>query len=124
MIFDADKVIEVMEGIVKDYGVAFVYHRHKTEEGYMGPECTYVWDNEPDCFIGHVMHRLGVPIDEAMNYDGTIDILAFNRDLPFDKDARRVLREAQAQQDQGENWFYCLKYARDAQKGIYSKLLP
>ena len=75
--------------------------------------CLYQRDGQPDCIIGHVVHRL-LPdfdlrlLDAALDYDGAQNTGASNAlpwaGLDVPADALQILVDAQDRQDEGNTW--------------------
>lgn len=80
------------------------FYVHRTAEGAV-----------PGCLVGHVLHRLGVPLSELEKWEGagaqdptlaTLNILGDN-----DEYAVRMLVEVQSTQDNGAPWGTALSLA-------------
>lgn len=70
-----------------------------------GNGCRYVHDGCPSCLIGHVMHRLGVPLDELECWEGVNVAIVVKRMMPgISPSLRKSLMKIQARQDSGLPW--------------------
>ncbi|KAF4408621.1 hypothetical protein [Streptomyces lycii] len=66
--------------------------------------CQYVNNGAPSCLVGHVLHRLGVPLDVLREREGD-KALHVARDLLSVSDVTAgCLNRAQIRQDDGETW--------------------
>jgi hypothetical protein len=71
--------------------------------------CQYVRDGAPSCVVGHVLHRLGVPVTELSRYDtpyGGVDAMRVVGELvpSASWEVREALFKAQSVQDRQETW--------------------
>jgi hypothetical protein len=101
-----DRVMPVLREVVAERP-DFVY-----EEPDGGTTCYYVWEDCPSCLVGHVLHRLGVPL-EVMAERNTAQVHArgFAAAVGLTWLATRALKHAQDQQDAGEPWSAALDAA-------------
>jgi hypothetical protein len=95
----------------------FVYVAHSMDnERNM---CYYVHpgiDGAPDtcgCLIGHVLNRLGVPMDELKQHEGKDAFRVVRTLLDTSSKARKALTEAQNVQDRGWPWADALRAAEE-----------
>lgn len=111
-------LLPVMRRIVADKGEGFVYEKQSLEgEGAMG--CHYARLGEPDCGIGHLLHKLGVPV-EHMGYGAMLDaypirhyydVLQKRHSMAFTSDAQVFMEAFQSEQDEQTPWGDSLQYA-------------
>lgn len=119
-----------IKAIIDAKGADHVYKKRYTSAGAMG--CTYAYDGQPDCIVGHLLVELGVPV-EHLDYtsverrdfsDHTISgaeyEIAREYGIEFTSDALDFLTGVQAMQDAGESWGASFDYyaTRDAFRGI------
>lgn len=68
-------------------------------------KCTYVHAGRPQCLVGAVLHRHGVPLDVLADCEGILaDGLATDAGLPLSPSAARILDIAQVVQDGRRPW--------------------
>lgn len=78
-----------------------------------GPDevaCKYVHDGAPSCLVGHVMSRLGLPLDILSANEGASPC-QIGGDLGISVRAADALTEAQDYQDQEYTWSDSLAHA-------------
>lgn len=113
----AEGVSEQLTALVAEYGEGFVYKKHPG-----GNWCTYVHEGKPDCGVGHVLFRLGVPLErlikadgeecgQSVSADGLIDLLTEEGVAKFEPGVRYMLTRFQHLQDAGMSWGYSLEKA-------------
>ena len=68
-----DSVRSGLEALVAEKGEDFVYNKHSEGDAY-GPSCRYVWNGEPDCIVGQLLARMGVPVDRLAKADGALGV--------------------------------------------------
>ena len=104
-------VLRTLKQVVEEAGDDYVYH-HKIRPDHpdTGKGCWYV-DPEgknPDCIVGRVLFRLGVPLDTLRRFEGImasgLPSLEINGAIPLHRPALHVLGVAQGIQDTGGNW--------------------
>ena len=67
------QVIDILTQIVSE-NPNFIYQPRPKQNNPKVRSCTYVYNNQPDCLIGHVFYRLGVPIEILKQQEGnTVD---------------------------------------------------
>lgn len=109
--------VEILDGLVEEFGSDYVYT--KSEFG----KCDYVRDGEPSCIVGHVLVKVGVPIERLRQADtacfgggiGAGKLLIELEDegtLKYDSYARVLLRQAQDAQDDSIEWGEAVKYGK------------
>lgn len=114
----AIKVSALWDEVVK---VAKEQPDHIYDRGMSGQGgCSYQKGGEPSCIVGHALVRLGMPVEELMEFDDTGDsgigcIVSSNDDL-FEIDDEKALwgvEKAQSNQDNGVPWGMAVKYPVD-----------
>lgn len=96
-----------LEAIVAEYGEDFVYQQRDT---LSGSRCVYVWQGEPDCIVGKLLHRLGVPVEQLARGDGKLLAGALVEHLEelgvisAEDGVSEILDRAQSRQDAGRTW--------------------
>ena len=67
--------------------------------------CYYVHKDEPGCLIGHVLHKLGIPLEQlkALEHQGAGKV-ADQCLEGISYETRRFLTNAQGAQDEGMTW--------------------
>lgn len=96
-----EQLSQIMTEIVNEAGRDFVYRNHNYSN------CTYLKDDVPDCLIGRVLFRLGIPLEVLQEMDENIIAIssAEGPDLTgLSTSACDLLGVAQMKQDQGQNW--------------------
>lgn len=102
------KVVEISQALVEEFGEDYIYSK---EDGV----CVYVHDGAPSCFVGHVLHRAGVPLERlekadtaswggGMGADSLIRGLTEEGALATPDSTRSFLSAAQTEQDNGSTW--------------------
>lgn len=108
-----DEVTQAIEAVVATSGANFVYIKHEDyEDGRL--KCWYVWDDEPSCLVGKVLHRLGVSVihlSEVEHSSVQSASLVLRRRNVIDLPERAVtaLLGAQGFQDSDNCWGDALK---------------
>lgn len=99
----------------------FVYKAQTTySDDDATPMCGYVHTNENGakvcgCLVGHVLNRLGVPLDTLAEYEGKgAEYVVEGLDLNLSRQTARVLWIAQDEQDRGKPWGEALAKAEAA----------
>lgn len=102
-----------LKAIVAEYGEDFVYQQRDT---HFGSHCVYVWQGEPDCIVGKLLHRLGVPVEQLARGDGEVGhpvgLLAGSLVEHLEElgvisaecGVSEILDRAQSRQDSGRTW--------------------
>lgn len=113
---DVDVVLDVLQGIVDDFGEDYKYTDHYGS-------CQYVdHSGEPACILGHVLSRLGLPTPEPDSLENFIDwngALSNVRKFrsPFAPKANQALVAVQRIQDGGmdinSTWGAALAFAKN-----------
>lgn len=100
-----EETLRALNEAVRDKGYNHVYQR--PDGGY----CYNVWEGEPHCIVGHVLVRLGVPVEwfekDNRNIDDVGDVcknLFLQGLFEFEEEARDLLGDAQVFQDSGDTW--------------------
>lgn len=101
-----EETLRALNETVREKGYKHTYQRR----GVVG-YCYNVWQGQPDCIVGHVLIRLGVPIEwfdvDSRENDGVGDVCKalYLQDLfEFEEDAKDLLGYTQAAQDNGTPW--------------------
>jgi hypothetical protein len=122
----------VAHEVVAEFGEDYLYPRQPTGdmlENDMGEEvpetaCLYVHADDkgrpiPGCLVAHVLHRLGVPLDEMGARENTAAmnlVHALQRAqvvLMADNHVDHYLNDIQSQQDEGGTWGQAIAYGDD-----------
>lgn len=108
-----EAVMETLRAVVAERP-DYVYDSEAVDENGV-PMCVYVADGAPSCLVGHVLHRLGVPLDALSVFDesgGKDAQLVVRRVLDGTSGATaHRLWAAQSAQDNGETWGEALEAA-------------
>ena len=116
MIVTRDRVVEVTKQVVAEHGMEHVYEKPMVNR--LGGEmamCLYVHNGRPSCLVGHVLHRLGVPLDVlAQGDDQSQDASSMCYEVLYNTDfademIASFLSTVQATQDAGYTWGYALE---------------
>lgn len=115
---DVKEVSALLEDIVASKPEGYMYARHDKTIEY--PACTYFWDNEPDCIIGHLLARTGFTavsigygyINEVCRKSEVPEV--YRKDIAdrFTDAAVDFMQTVQSAQDSGHTWREALDYAR------------
>lgn len=101
-------VLRLMEEAVALKGADYVYeHQPTNDPDALAPTtCYYVWDNQPSCIVGHVLHAAGIPLEELARHEGGSAHIVVAAVAPHDWDGLvgNALNSAQAMQDAGGTW--------------------
>jgi len=108
----ASEALKHLEAIVAEFGEDYVYQGHGTRDPLGVLVCHYVHNGKPDCLVGHVAHRHGVPLDILAKHEGASAYAFAN--IAFTQKACAVLVAAQAEQDRQKPWHLALTKAREA----------
>lgn len=109
--------VEILDGLVEEFGADYVY-----PQGENG-KCDYVRDGEPSCIVGHVLAKVGVPIERLKAADGAImgggmaadallGMLHNEGALQSNGSVRALLCEAQYRQDHSTSWGAAVRAAK------------
>lgn len=100
-----EDALRALNEAVKDRGYDYVYPREKRGA------CYNVFEGKPDCIVGWVLIHLGVPIEwfepDTRDNDDVADTcknLLAQSMFEFTEDAKRLLADAQHDQDSGSTW--------------------
>lgn len=118
-ITDEDVVRTLREVVAERPG--HVYARPEyLPAGDNGLTCRYVHPSEdgstsePGCLVGHVLHRLGVPLWALANHEGSdADNVVSALHLPLTGRTKMILCVAQSYQDEGRTWGESLRMTED-----------
>lgn len=116
-----DAVLRTMAEIVNLQGTEHVYEKRERTTAYRATErdellptrvCLYVFEGQPDCLGGQVLHRLGwADVEQLEGLENqTIDMVGLQLDLA--PGARDVLTRMQQAQDMGLTWGAAVAVAR------------
>ncbi|WP_103529497.1 hypothetical protein [Streptomyces sp. SM12] len=109
-----DEVMRVLREVVAERP-EFVYTNPSGESGNPGvntPTCFYVHGEVPGCVIGHLLHRLGVPLAVLRNLEHDHASAVIDEVMEGVTDAVVLaLTGAQAAQDHGNPWSVALERA-------------
>lgn len=96
------QIVTTMKAVVDEYGRDYVYHRRINALGQA--VCWYVnaTGDGPDCLAGHVLHRLGVSLEQLR--DSEHNPVETASDYRLSDEAAYVLSRAQSLQDGGGTW--------------------
>lgn len=100
-----EQVTQAIVAVVGFAGRDYVYPT------YDGSGCFYVYNDEPSCLVGRVLHRLGADIQDLRACDelgGINDAVLERVDIQMSKAAQTALRYAQGAQDQRKTWGHAL----------------
>lgn len=109
-------------------GEDYVYEGVDDNGGGDAMRCYYARNGEPDCIVGHVLHKLGVPI-EKMEYNqetkNNVDVISHKTihshfytlrseyGINFSERARRLLAVVQGFQDSDYSWGDAVQSAKE-----------
>lgn len=110
-----DTLDRVIPELLEEFGEDYVYPHWRVS-------CVYVRDEAPSCIVGHVLQRVGVPL-EALKFldarpstvsglpplgtearDVDLWLNEFGVDIEITHEARRMLQRIQFSQDHGKAW--------------------
>lgn len=105
-----NKAVEITNSLIEEFGEDYVYPPAR-----VGAACTYVKDEAPSCLVGHILHKVGVPLGrlkvaDVASYgtsegaDRLIGSLIEEGVVHLEPKAREFLVQVQANQDAGETW--------------------
>lgn len=101
-------VTRLMEEAVALKGEDYVYEQLPTcdPDAITPTTCYYVWDDQPSCIVGHVLHAAGVPLDRLRVREGIAAHMVVRAEAPDDWDTslEDALDAAQGLQDSGGTW--------------------
>lgn len=110
-----DDVMRVLREVVAERP-DYVYVNPNGERGVFGGSaiCYYVHGDCPGCLIGHVLHRLGVPIDAMWRREHwPASVMAAEVLSGVSYRSTYALDAAQLMQDYGQPWSRALLDAED-----------
>jgi hypothetical protein len=96
---------------VNEKGTNYVYPE------YTGA-CEYVKESAPSCLVGHILFKLGFPLDILSHMDDRPDATISSGYHPevreaFTDDAIRFMATLQSNQDEGRTWGTALERAEE-----------
>ena len=130
-----DKAVQYLKEAVELKGENHVYEQVPVNwskddpEELNGPSCLYAKDGQPDCIVGHVLAKAGVPIEDMTWVYGerqesprqtkyshgtaynVLERLEFHGVLKADGNTKRLLTIVQGRQDDGMPWGEALSFA-------------
>lgn len=107
-------------------GEDYVYEG--VESGRDAMRCHYARNGAPDCIVGHVLARLGVPVEKMEYNPGTkdhVDMISYRTiahhfdnlrseyGINFSERAQHLLYLTQGFQDSDEPWGNAVQFAKD-----------
>jgi hypothetical protein len=115
-----ERVVETAKMVVAERGADYVYKRPTNTFGV--PTCLYVDvdRDQPSCLVGHVLHRLGVPLETLKSADQfSFPATDVCHDLlggsAFDDgEISHFLDAVQSRQDIGRTWGEALQNGLEA----------
>ncbi len=114
-----EQVLAVANEVVAEFGPDYVYKRPPTDDGSY---CRYVWEDEPSCLVGQIMHRLGVHLAWMAEREG--DSASYLVDAAFgeevEPDVRTFLNSIQLSQDLRVPWGVAVARA-EQQIGLHKR---
>jgi len=120
-----DRVVETAKMVVAERGADYVYKKPTNTFGVL--TCLYVDQDQPSCLVGHVLHRLGVPLEtlksaDQFSFPATDVCCDLLRGSAFDdEEIGHFLDAVQSRQDIGRTWGEALQNgleALDATRGV------
>lgn len=109
-----EQVLKTLREVVAE-NPDFVYHKQRHQGFFM--RCLYVHnkDTHPSCgcVVGHVLHRLGVPLEELSKLELNPANVLVDRYLRGTDWSEEILVDIQIHQDQGHSWGQALKIAEN-----------
>lgn len=100
-----EETLRALNEAVRERGYNYVYPRNNRGV------CYNVFQGKPDCIVGWVMIRLGVPIEwfkeDTRENDNVGDVcraLFFQKMFEFEEAALDLLTDVQISQDSGSTW--------------------
>lgn len=116
------RALVLLREVIAEKGEDYVYPRRDARDVGHGVvvTCFYAEYDQPSCIVGHVLHRAGVPLDQMAVIEGLTPVDDAAR--PWfaehaDDDARRLLNEVQANQDEQHSWGESLRLALELEVG-------
>ena len=103
------------EETIAEKGADYVYPRDRRPHS----SCLYVYNDKPDCLVGVILHKAGVPIEalrqcQSQKDSSAIAILPLLRQAGFiltEPEVTQWLINLQHAQDSGDTWGEALRYA-------------
>lgn len=113
-----DLVNKTLDELVAEKGEDYVYERNEEAR------CTYVRDGAPSCIVGHLLAKIGVPIEELAQREtrgagGMIALLneagfLTTAEWPEAHDVEHLLAAVQINQDSQIPWGQAVQSARSS----------
>jgi hypothetical protein len=108
MDINLERVVETATEVVGERGENYIYE--KPINAFGTPVCVYVYESQPSCLVGHILHRLGVPLEtlgegDRLSFsasDVCMDLLAGTSF--YDTEISAFLDSLQSEQDTGHTW--------------------
>jgi hypothetical protein len=109
------KTVAILDSLVAEFGEDYVYKRPA------GGDCVYVHDGAPSCIVGHLLARVGVPLERLSEADRAayggglsagvlLNVLSDEGVLRYDHDVSTLLADVQYYQDGGRTWKESVQY--------------
>lgn len=119
-------MLRALKQVVAEAGDEWTYVRRPNKTG-IGTGCFYVFNGEPDCIAGRVLHKLGVSVEDLSLWEGKVcgqmaHYFAEQLDIPvipFSDPTLSILNTAQDTSDSGHTWGYALQSALDHARTVY-----
>jgi hypothetical protein len=120
----AEQALDLLRKARDDYGPDYkdataVTNKPFAEQGLWTETtpCEYLYPNGKMCIAGHVLNQLGVPLDDAGNWEGFESVaqrvLSPEHDVDFEPAAIDVICAAQGEQDSGGTWGDAVREAEE-----------
>ncbi|MCT2594240.1 hypothetical protein LHJ74_30770 [Streptomyces sp. N2-109] len=117
-----EEVMDILREVVAE-NPDYIYRAPPVDPPHVADRqmsCLYVHTDadgsnpRPGCVAGHVMYRLGIPLDTLKRWEG-VDALSLMQEFTdADKYTREALDVAQTRQDAGATWAQALHAAEKA----------
>lgn len=126
---NARRALELLTDVVDAYGEGTVYAKMACFCSDRGCDetlvCTYAYEGEPSCMVGHALIRAGATVGQLEELDrngGGAGMLDDPNLSPIWENVTRgavgVFFAAQVRQDQGDTWGSALAAAREHYEGL------
>lgn len=107
-----DEAQRTASEVIAEYGAEYRYEQVAIEGD--DPACVYVDAGAPSCLVGHILHRLGVPLGRLEDNNNTgVGDRRFLTEVGVQADDRVAyfLEQIQEEQDSGLPWGLALQVA-------------
>lgn len=109
-----DEAVRLAEEVVAEAGRDYVYpasHKRQCrlyDDDHSVPQCVYVHEGHPDCIVGRMFAKAGVPVAKLAKLEGSDAVSVYcaltGRSAWCDQGLGTFLDQLQAKQDEGETW--------------------